>query len=212
MKNLTDLQFQQARLNQLIENCTKQIAVVFEGRDSAGKSFSIREITHYLPIPFFRIEPSRMPSKRTMAAWLKFWKNKMPRDLERIVFYDRSWYSRALLQPINGWCSEKQYRNFISKVCEFEEKQNVVFIKFWLSISEIEQYGRLTHREFSPLKYWKFGANDRKALSGYDQMTLRKEALFNLPGQKWNSVDYNCKSAGILKLLTRLNDILEKKL
>ena len=182
-----------------------------KGRDSASKSFSIRELTHYLPTRFFRIEPSKMPSKRTMKRWLPHWKSRLPRE-EKIVLFDRSWYSRALLQPINGWCTQKQYRNFMRDVIKWEYSHDMLFIKFWLSISQVEQTNRLTNRKISPLKYWKFGANDKKALTSYDLMTLQKEAMFNMPEGKWNSIDYNSKSMGILKLITRLNDILEKTL
>lgn len=207
---LTHLQSEQARLNRLLEQFPNtKFAVVLEGRDSAGKSGTIRELTHFLPIKYFRVEPSKMPTKTMMKFWLKTWRKKMPKGRERIVFYDRSWYSRGMVQLVNNWCTKAQYRGFMRSVLEFEKQENIVFIKFWLSISEPEQKRRLEDRETSKLRYWKLSPNDKIALSSYDRMTLAKEAVFNLDG-KWNSINFNDKDAGRLKLITRLCDIIER--
>ena len=108
------------RLNELAEQIHKQglkVAVLLEGRDGAGKSGTIRDFTHYLPPYTYRVMNSFMPTKSLMANWLKGWSLLMPNKGE-IVFYDRSHYSRALLQPIMNWCSQRQYENFMSKVID----------------------------------------------------------------------------------------------
>ena len=154
-------------LNQSAEKIHKQgkrVAVLLEGRDGAGKSGTIRDFTHYLPPYTYSVVPSFMPTKKQMSCWLKSWELLLPKK-GQIVFYDRSHYSRALLQPIMGWCSLKQYENFMNKVIEWEKSQNVIFIKFWLSISKQEQDFRLNNREHNPLTYWKFSKNDKKSLS-----------------------------------------------
>jgi polyphosphate kinase 2 (PPK2 family) len=102
------------RLNELAESIHRQgkrIAVLLEGRDGAGKSGTIRDFTHYLPPYTYKVVPSFMPTKKQMAQWLPSWSKLMPRKGE-IVFYDRSHYSRALLQPIMNWCSQKPRYNF----------------------------------------------------------------------------------------------------
>ena len=199
----------QAQLNQIAEANKKKIAVVLEGRDTAGKSGTIRALTQYLPPRLFSVVMSAKPSKRTMENWLGYWTKKMPEG-QQIIFYDRSWYSRALVQKINGWCSPLQYRNFMREVESWEKNQTVRFgtrfVKFWLSISEEEQARRIEERKHSPLKYWKLSPNDERALSCYDEMTLLKERVISRGG--WETVDFNNKSNGRLELLTRLNTIL----
>ena len=107
---MKDLEIQQARLNEIVlRDDFQPIGVVLEGRDTGGKSSTIRELTHYLPTPKYSVVLSTKPSKSTMANWLGFWAQKMP--VSGICFYDRSWYSRAMVQKINGWCSDRQYKN-----------------------------------------------------------------------------------------------------
>tara|TARA_Y100000033_G_scaffold34323_1_gene32972 strand:+ start:396 stop:1037 length:642 start_codon:yes stop_codon:yes gene_type:complete len=208
---LNALELQQARLNELAEGLTSPVAVVLEGRDTAGKSGTIRALTQYLPPRLFSVVLSTKPSKSTMENWLGYWTKKMPEG-KQIIFYDRSWYSRALVQQINGWCSPMQYRNFMREVQSWEKNQTVRFgtrfIKFWLSISEDEQAARIEERRISPLKYWKLSPNDERALSYYDEMTLLKEKVISRGG--WETVDFNNKANGRLELLTRLNTLLEQ--
>ena len=186
-----------AQLNEFASSNTGKIAIVLEGRDTAGKSSTIRELTHYLNPAWYSVVPSTKPSKRTMKNWLGFWTGKMPSD-NQIVFYDRSWYSRAMVQYVNGWCSEKQYQNFLANHLEWEAAQNVTFLKFWLSISETEQRARIVSRETSPLTYWKFSQNDKNALSYYEKISILKERVVN---DEWHTIDYNDKPSGIEKLL-----------
>ena len=207
---LNKLEQQQARLNELAEGLTSPVAVVLEGRDTAGKSGTIRALTQYLPPRLFSVVLSTKPSKSTMENWLGYWTKKMPEG-QQIIFYDRSWYSRALVQQINGWCSPLQYRNFMREVESWEKNQTVRFgtrfVKFWLSISEEEQARRIEERRISPLKYWKLSPNDERALSYYDEMTLLKERVISRGG--WETVDFNNKANGRLELLTRLNTLLD---
>ena len=200
------LKTEQARLNRNLEGRGHRgICVVLEGRDTAGKSSTIREVTHYLNPRHFSVHLSAMPSKSTMKNWLGYWGNKMP-ACNQIVFYDRSWYSRGMVQRLNNWCSETQYQNFLASHKAWENSQGVHMIKFWLSIDENEQRARIENRKKSPLTYWKFSENDENALSYYDRMTILKERVID---GEWNVIDYNDKEAGILSLMRILNDRLE---
>ena len=172
MKNL------QAKLNRLAENLSAPVAVILEGRDTAGKSSTIRELTHYLPPDLYSVCLSHKPSKRAMSSWLAYWETKLPKQ-NQIVFFDRSWYSRAMVQHINGWCTPKQYEIFMRDHKNWEANQPVRLIKFWLSISEQEQQRRIIARKHSPLTYWKFSANDENALSHYDRMSILKERVID---------------------------------
>lgn len=211
---MNQLEFQQARLNSIVKiingNFKAKIAVILEGRDSAGKSGTIRELTHFLPLNDFRVMTTKKPTKGQMTAWFTWWENRLPKDNSPLIsFYDRSWYSRALVQRVNQWCTEKQYANFMARVLDFETADpDTIVIKFWLSISQEEQFDRLTDRKTSPLRGWKYSNNDARALTGYDKMTLAKEQLFNSVGQDWNVIDYNNKEKGRIDLLSKLNSEL----
>jgi len=207
---MNKLQIQQARLNQIVmSNDFGPTAVVLEGRDTAGKSSTIREVTHYLPVSKFSVQLSAKPSQKTMDNWLDYWGTKMPFG-QQVVFYDRSWYSRAMVQKINGWCSDDQYHDFMEDVNQWEEQFPVRIIKFWLSISEQEQSNRIKERKHSPLKFWKLSPNDERALSYYDEMTLLKERVLTTT-DNWYTINYNNKAAGRLDLITKLCDILEQQ-
>ena len=192
----------QAQLNQLAESNKRRVAVVLEGRDTAGKSSTIRAVTEYLNPQWYSIVPSTKPSVTAMANWWQWWNGKMPAQ-GQIVFYDRSLYSRAMVQQINGWCSQNQYKQFLDRYeyWENEVQHDVTFIKFWLSISEAEQRKRIQARKISPLTYWKFSENDENALSHYDRMTLLKEKVV---GEDWHIVNYDDKQKGITRFLELL--------
>ena len=205
--NITKLEEQQILLNQIVEKDFGRVAVILEGRDTAGKTGTIRELTHYLPTSKYSISLSTKPSAWAMKHWLKSWKKKLP-SKNQIVFFDRSWYSRAMVQKLNGWCTDKQYNKFMNEVLKWENKQDITFIKLWLSISEQEQAIRIGNRQMSPLTKWKFSPNDAVALSKYDQMTILKERVFTTLGE-WHSIDYNNKKAGRLALITKIVEILQ---
>ena len=206
--NMTNLEAQQILLNQFVEKDFGPVAVILEGRDTAGKTGTIRELTHYLPTSKYSISLSSKPNAWDMDNWLESWERNMPVE-NQIVFYDRSWYSRAMVQKLNGWCTDKQYEDFMGEVLTWEQKQPVKFIKLWLSISEEEQAIRIGNRQISPLTKWKFSPNDALALSKYDQMTILKERVFTTLGE-WHSIDYNDKKTGRLALITKIVEELNK--
>mgnify|MGYP003323012740 FL=1 len=207
---MTLLELQQIRLNEIVSNDFGKVAVILEGRDTAGKTGTIREITHYLPTSKYSVSLSNMPSAWDMDNWLESWEMKMPSD-NQLVLFDRSWYSRAMVQKMNGWCTDAQYDDFMANVLNWEAKQtDVKFIKLWLSISEEEQAIRIGERKTSPLKSWKFSPNDAVALSKYDQMTILKERVFTTLGE-WHSIDFNAsKEQGRLALITKIVEILSQ--
>ena len=111
-----------------------------------------------------------------------------------------------MVQRLNGWCTEKQYQNFLENHKPWEQAQGVRMIKFWLSITEDEQRARIERRKKSPLTYWKFSENDENALSYYDRMTLLKERVID---SDWHVIDYNDKRVGIATLARTLCDVLD---
>ena len=139
---MTRLELQQILLNEIVEQDFGRVAVILEGRDTAGKTGTIRELTHYLPTSKYSVSMSSKPNEWEMENWLESWEHKLPGE-NQIVFFDRSWYSRAMVQKLNGWCTDEQYEAFMSGVLEWERQQPVKFIKLWLSISEHEQDQRI---------------------------------------------------------------------
>ena len=205
---MTKLQIQQIELNKIVNRDFGKVAVILEGRDTAGKTGTIRELTHYLPTSKYSVSLSSKPTEWDMQHWLPSWEKKLPSD-NQIVFFDRSWYSRAMVQRLNGWCTEYQYEHFMENVLEWEAQQeDVQFIKIWLSISESEQERRIGIRKDSPLTSWKFSPNDAIALSKYDQMSVLKERVFTTLGD-WHSIDCNVKADGRLGVLTKIVDLLK---
>lgn len=198
------------QLNQLAEDINKtgkRVAVVLEGRDGAGKSGTIRELTRYLPPYAYSVMQSFRPTETMMKSWLSEWAKLMPRQGE-IRFFDRSWYSRALLQPIMGWATDTQYRNFMNQVIPWEQSQDVQFIKIWLSVDETKQRALLDRRVNDPLRYWKFSPNDAKAVSKFDELTKQKEAMFALSND-WQIIDMTNKDEGRSQVIATVNSLIE---
>jgi polyphosphate kinase len=185
------------KLNELAENIHatgRRVAIVLEGRDGAGKSGTVREITRYMPPYAYRVQPSFMPSKRMMKSWLPEWKKLLPKK-GQMVIYDRSWYSRALLQPVMGWCSDRQYDNFMRDVTDWEHDQQFEVVKIWLSVNEKKQRQLLSRRIDDPLRYWKYSPNDPKSLDAFDAITQKKNLMFNL-NFDWNVIDMEYRDHG----------------
>ncbi len=185
------------KLNELAENIHangRRVAVILEGRDGAGKSGTVKEITRYMPPYAYRVQSSFMPSKRMMKCWLPEWKKLLPKK-GQMVIYDRSWYSRALLQPVMGWCSDRQYKNFMRDVTDWEHDQQFEVVKVWLSVNEKKQRQLLTRRINDPLRYWKYSPNDPKSLDAFDAITQKKNLMFNL-NYDWNVVDMEYRDHG----------------
>ena len=203
---MTRLQAQQILLNEIVEKDFGKVAIVLEGRHTAGKTGTFREFTHYLPTSKYSVSFSNMPTQWDMDNWLKSWERKMPND-NQIVLFDRSWYSRALVQKLNGWCTDEQYNEFMANVLEWEAKQGVIFIKLWLSICEQEQEYRITKRQTSPLTSWKFSPNDALALSQFDKMSVLKERMMTSLGE-WHTIDMNNKAEGHIAIISKAVNIL----
>ena len=185
----------------------KRVAVVLEGRDGAGKSGTIRELTRYLPPYAHSVMRSFMPTDKMMKHWLSEWEKLMPREGE-IRFFDRSWYSRALLQPVMGWCSDAQYQNFMRDVLPWELSQDVEIIKIWLSVDETKQKALLERRASDPLRYWKHSPNDAKAVGKFDEITTKKDAMFALTND-WQIINMSDKDAGRTQAIATIISLIK---
>jgi len=147
-----------------------------------------------------------VPTKKQEKNWFKTWEKRMP-ESGKIHFFDRSWYSRALIQPVMGYCNEKQYKYFMKKINKWERKvieDGLILIKIYLSISKENQQLRFYLRETSALKYWKISPNDWKAQKRWQILTTFKEVMFNKTSTRespWVIINSDNKMIGRLNAM-----------
>ena len=181
-EELKKLQIELVKLQQWIAKKNKRVAVIFEGRDAAGKGGSIRRFMEHLNPRSTRLVALNKPTEVEKGQWyFQRYIKELPNPGE-IVFFDRSWYNRAVVEPVMGFCTDDQYKNFLVQVPEFEHmlyEDGVVVIKFWLSISKDEQLRRFNSRNDNPLKRWKFSPVDKKGQELWDDYTFYKDEMFS---------------------------------
>ncbi len=135
------LQVELLKLQQWVVKYNKKIAIIFEGRDAAGKGSTIERFIEYLIPKYFRVFELGTPTEKQNKNWFKTHEKVLPKKGE-IVFFDRSWYSRAMIQPTMGYCSKGQYKYFRSKINKWEKKlikDGLILIKFYLSVNKPTQ-------------------------------------------------------------------------
>nr|WP_028892605.1 polyphosphate kinase 2 [Tenacibaculum sp. 47A_GOM-205m] len=181
-EELKKLQIELVKLQQWIAKKNKRVAVIFEGRDAAGKGGSIRRFMEHLNPRSTRLVALNKPTDVEKGQWyFQRYIKELPNPGE-IVFFDRSWYNRAVVEPVMGFCTDDQYKNFLVQVPEFEHmlyEDGVMIIKFWLSISKEEQLRRFNSRNDNPLKRWKFSPVDKRGQELWDDYTFYKDEMFS---------------------------------
>ena len=179
---LEKLQIELVRLQRDVQLKGRRIAIVFEGRDAAGKGGTIRRFIEHLNPRTARVVALSKPTEVEQGQWyFQRYANNLPNPGE-IRFFDRSWYNRAVVEPVMGFCTEDQYRMFMQQVPEFEHmlyEDGIELIKFWFSISKDEQEQRFNSRRFNPLKQWKISPVDEHAQDRWDVYTKYKEEMFS---------------------------------
>ncbi|WP_233881955.1 polyphosphate kinase 2, partial [Tenacibaculum piscium] len=181
-EELKKLQIELVKLQQWIAKNNKRVAVIFEGRDAAGKGGNIRRFMEHLNPRSMRLVALNKPTVVEKGQWyFQRYIKELPNPGE-IVFFDRSWYNRAVVEPVMDFCSKDQYKKFMAQVPEFEHmlhEDGVTIIKFWLSISKDEQMKRFDARNDNPLKRWKFSPVDKKGQELWSRYTYYKEEMFS---------------------------------
>ena len=203
------LQIELLKLQEDVIKNDRKICIVFEGRDTAGKSSAIKFFSEYLRPNNFNYVQLGIPSKWESSHWFQRWEKVLPEKGE-ISFLDRSWYTRAVTEPIMGYCNERQYRAFMKRVNEWESKlikNGTELTKFYFSLSKDQQERRMNARKNSQLKYWKLSKNDEKIVTKWDAFTLYKQQMFNKTATEespWVSINSNNKMIGRLTSLRYL--------
>lgn len=200
------LQVELLKLQEWVKKNNKKVAIVFEGRDAAGKGSTIKRFIEYLDPKGFKVVALGVPTEEEKNNWFQRYEKHLPNEGE-IVFFDRSWYNRAVVEPAMGYCTEEQYQDFMGKVIPWEEKLirgGVILIKFWFSITQDKQVKRFELRQKSPLKYWKFSPNDAKVLDKWEVIGNFKRQMFQQTSSTlspWVIINSNDKKIGRLNAI-----------
>jgi len=211
---LHELQIELARLQSWVKETGARVAIIFEGRDAAGKGGCIKRFTMNLNPRGARIVALPKPSDVEQGQWyFQRYVTHLPSAGE-IVFFDRSWYNRAVVERVFGFSTDIQRERFFRQVTEFEIMQaedGVHLFKFWLTVGRAEQLRRFLAREEDPLKHWKLSQIDIDSLSRWDDYTVAIEEMFNrthIPLAPWSVVRADCKKrmrlATIRKVLSSI--------
>ncbi|PKL78638.1 MAG: polyphosphate kinase 2 [Ignavibacteriae bacterium HGW-Ignavibacteriae-4] len=179
---IAQLQSEFVDLQKWIAKNKMRVAIIFEGRDASGKGGTIKRFKEHLNPRTSRVVALTKPTEVEQGQWYFRRYIKVLPDPSEVVFFDRSWYNRAVVEPVMGFCSKEQYNKFIMQVPEFEHllyEDNLKIIKFWFSISKGEQAKRFDARLSDPLKQWKFSPVDMKGQELWDDYTHFKEQMFS---------------------------------
>jgi polyphosphate kinase len=179
--HMLELQRELLKAQRWIEESGQRIVLLFEGRDAAGKGGTIKRFTEHMNPRTARVVALQKPTERERSAWyFQRYIGQLPAAGE-IVMFDRSWYNRAGVERVMGFCTPNEYLEFMRQCPELERmlvRSGITLIKFWFSVSREEQRRRFLARETDPLKQWKLSPIDRASLDKWDHYTEAKEAMF----------------------------------
>lgn len=207
MERLRKAQEQMIKLQQWVIEKDKKVVVIFEGRDAAGKGGAIRRLTERINPRHYRNVALDVPTEDERRQWFfQRYIKELPNPGE-MVFFDRSWYNRAVVEPVNGFCTPEEYENFMGHVNDFEKMlidSDTYLIKIYFSITKEEQAKRFRDIKSSPLKKWKMTAVDEKAQELWDDYTFYKEKMFSRTDTSyapWKVINANNKRPARLETI-----------
>lgn len=182
VRELEPYQVELLKLQRHLERHDMKMIVLFEGRDAAGKGGTIRRVTRYMNEKHYRVVALGKPTDEQRGQWyLQKYVAQFPRAGE-IVLFDRSWYNRAMVEPVFGFCTEDEHENFLRGVVGFEKdlvRQGTVLVKLYFSVSKEEQKRRFERRRDDPLRQWKLSEIDVQAQDLWDDFTERKYEMLD---------------------------------
>ena len=182
-EELKPYQAELIHMQKYLEQTGKRMIILFEGRDAAGKGGTIRRVTRYMNEKHYRVVALGKPTEHQMTQWFfQKYVGHFPRGGE-IVLFDRSWYNRAMVEPVFGFCSEEQYKNFMKGVTGFEKelvRQGTILVKLYFSVTKDVQKSRFDRRQHDALRQWKLSEVDMQAQERWDDFTnVKYEMLKN---------------------------------
>lgn len=209
-KKLKKLQIELIRMQTWAIKNDERIIVVFQGRDAAGKGGAIRRITERINPRHMRIVALPKPTADENSQWyFQRYVEQLPKAGE-MVFFDRSWYNRAVVEPVNNFCTQEEYKVFMNQVNDFERmilESGIHLVKIYMSISKREQAKRFADIKSDPLKQWKMTKLDERAQDLWDQYTEYKNAMFektNTKNSPWKIIRANRKTEARVNVITHV--------
>jgi len=206
-KQKYQLQVELLKLQAWVKATGQRVVILFEGRDAAGKGGTIKRMMEHLNPRGARVVALEKPSDTEKGQWyFQRYVQHLPTAGE-IVMFDRSWYNRAGVERVMGFCSQQEYLDFLRQVPDFERhlvSSGIHLIKFWFSVSQEEQRRRFLQRKVHPLKQWKLSPVDLASLDKWDDYTRAKEAMFahtDTADAPWIVVKSNCKKRARLNAM-----------
>lgn len=179
-QQLKPFQVELLKLQMHLERHQRRMVVLFEGRDAAGKGGTIRRVTRYTNPKHYRVVALGKPTEEQRSQWyFQRYVAQFPRGGEMVIF-DRSWYNRAMVEPVFGFCTDEEYRNFMRGVVGFEKdlvRQGTTLVKLYFSVTKEEQKRRFDRRRDDPLRSWKLSEVDLQAQEHWDDFTDMKYAM-----------------------------------
>jgi len=206
-KQKFQLQVELLKLQNWVKETGQKVVILFEGRDAAGKGGTIKRFMEHLNPRGARVVALEKPSEVERGQWyFQRYVQHLPTAGE-IVLFDRSWYNRAGVERVMGFCDNKEYDEFMRQAPEFERnlvRSGVYVIKFWFSVSRKEQRRRFKEREVHPLKHWKLSPIDLASLDKWDDYTKAKESMFfytDTADSPWTVIKSDCKKRARLNAM-----------
>ncbi len=179
-EELKPYQAELLKLQAHLEQHQKRMIVLFEGRDAAGKGGTIRRVTRYMNEKHYRVVALGKPTEEQRTQWyFQRYVAQFPHGGEMVLF-DRSWYNRAMVEPVFGFCTEAEYRDFMRGVTGFEKdlvRQGTILVKLYFSVTKAEQQRRFDRRRNDPLRQWKLSEVDVQAQEHWDEFTEMKHKM-----------------------------------
>lgn len=212
--DLAGLQIELVKLQEWIKNKGLKVVVIFEGRDAAGKGGSIKRITQSLNPRICRVVALGTPTEREKTQWyFQRYAPHLPAAGEMVLF-DRSWYNRAGVERVMGFCTNEEYREFLRSCPEFERmlvRSGIILIKYWFSVSDEEQEGRFQTRIDDPTKQWKLSPMDLESRARWVDYSKAKDEMFKYTDIKqapWYVVNADNKKRARLNCINHLLSLI----
>jgi polyphosphate kinase 2 len=201
------LQVELLKLQAWVKDTGQRVVILFEGRDAAGKGGTIKRFMEHLNPRGARVVALEKPTEAERGQWyFQRFVSQLPTRGE-IVLFDRSWYNRAGVERVMGFCTDEEYREFVRQTPEFERnlvRSGIHLIKFWFSVSRKEQRRRFKERQAHPLKQWKLSPIDLASLDKWEDYTRAKEAMFfetDTADAPWTVIKSDCKKRARLNAI-----------